>query len=123
MKERASKLLRRKLCPGSAVAERGLPDIDSEDAAEGTLLHAAWLTGTLEERIVLTDEQFGLLERASAMRDELARQVFGNIPKIGIEIADELYIESSALDLTGHLDVVMFSGKVGLIIDLKTGRI
>jgi hypothetical protein len=37
----ASNLLRRKLCPGSANAERDIPEQpESEDATEGTLLHA-----------------------------------------------------------------------------------
>ena len=35
----ASNIARRELCPGSAAAEEGLPEEDSEDAEEGTLLH------------------------------------------------------------------------------------
>ena len=57
----ASQLGRRWLCPGSAKAEEGLPEVESPEAASGTRIHKA---AAVLDLIGASD--IGILEAAEA---------------------------------------------------------
>src|SRR5215471_7073109 len=62
----ASNLFRRALCPGSERLEEGLPDEDSPESREGTLLHEYDANPQLD-RSVLTPDQRDLLRISEAL--------------------------------------------------------
>jgi hypothetical protein len=64
----ASSLHRRFLCPGSGFAERDLPEEDTDDAKEGTLLHYHDENPDIS-RDVLTHEQRSTLDKNKGLRD------------------------------------------------------
>ena len=64
----ASNLFRRALCPGSERLEEGLPDEDSPESREGTLLHEYDANPQLD-RSVLTPDQRDLLYLSFALAD------------------------------------------------------
>ncbi len=124
----ASNLDRRRLCPGSEALERGIPEVESEDAKEGQFLHA--LDAHPEyDREVLKPELRDLL-RISA---ELDRTVFDRVLEqfrilVGEPFQEgrehELFIEGSGVSIPGHCDRWRYwpSHKVMAIVDKKYGR-
>ena len=125
---RSSNLHRRKLCPGSARAEYGLPEEQSNDAAEGTLLHAI-LAGTVDESTAsLTAEQEGTLEIARASHTlalEQIRQVVPDFNPTSAQHEVELVLRDGLEPiLVGHCDDFLLHDGVALYIeDKKMGRI
>lgn len=70
----ASNLFRRALCPGSARLEAGLPDEESEQSHEGTLLHE-YAAHPEYDRAMLKSNQRNLLTSA----DELTKTVIDRV--------------------------------------------
>lgn len=120
---RASELDRRALCPGSAQLEEGLPDEDTPESLEGTLLHQ-YMAHPEYERKVLKDKQQDLLRIAHGIEQQVFDIVIQN-EKIR---DDEQYIELREAegrwnDLTGHMDLWRRypARSLSVIIDWKFG--
>src|SRR5215510_10062110 len=122
----ASNLFRRALCPGSEAMEAGLPDEDTEESREGTLLHHYDAHPELD-RSVLKPEQRDLLEISAA----LDRFIFSRISQTyQLNGKDETssYVENREValnykELPGHADLVRYyiGPKIALIVDKKFG--
>jgi len=70
----SSNLHQRELCPGSAAAEEGLPNEESEYSAEGTFLHALDAQGEVYDQQP-TDEQRHILKAAAEADESIFRAV------------------------------------------------
>jgi hypothetical protein len=132
----SSCLHRRKLCPGSANMERGLPDERNEFSAEGDLLH--WHDARPEvDRGTLTEKQRQILDRNKWLRDR-----FLAVDRRRVEIPDDAPfkvfrdpdVELFLCDVDGipieppfpgHPDMVIWypDYQVAYIFDSKFGRI
>lgn len=126
----ASNIARRELCPGSAAAEEGLPEEDSEDAEEGTLLHKIDAGELKEKDQDLTGEQRDILKYARSADEDIFRAV-----KSSLEIPDgEPFDEGRETEMwfyrgikklfPGHVDRWRYypGFKALIIIDKKYGR-
>lgn len=124
----ASVIHRRALCPGSERLETGLPEDDSAQAREGTLLHEYDANPQLD-RAVLRPNQRDLLATLSAL-DEF---VFDRVKEQFTISDDELFDENREQELMalsdtedatpGHCDRWRYypNRKLLVIIDKKTG--
>lgn len=81
----ASNIFRRYLCPGSERLEAGLPEEDSEEAKEGTLLHKHDADPALERK-KLKPNQRDLLEISEKLRHEVLNRT---IEQFGLEDGGE----------------------------------
>jgi Protein of unknown function (DUF2800) len=101
----ASNLFRRALCPGSERMEYGLPDDDSEQSREGTLLHD-YMAHPEYDRSVLPPHQRDLLERNDALIKIVLERVsdFLRNPEMATKPIRELQLENA-----------LISGKVDLL--------
>ena len=133
----ASQMAKRKACPGSANAERGLPRIDTAWSDEGTLLHKHDANPDLD-RSGLTTQQRGVLERNSGLREAFLAL---ELPRLGIasdarrEIIREREfilsdyegspIISHGMPCPAHPDIIYWYPDylVAIIFDSKFGRI
>jgi hypothetical protein len=125
----ASYLAQWEACPGSAFAQVGLPDSDSEDSQEGTLMHLHDFDPGLD-RSSLTGEQLDVLRYAAEGDEAIFAAVCSSL-SIG---ADEPYTEGREDErwfrrglkalFPGHNDRWRFytERKVLVIIDKKFGR-
>lgn len=125
----SSNIFRRELCPGSHAAEDGLPEDDSEEAIEGTMLHALSIPGAMLAAAALTPEQHDILERCTDLENEalgrvIAEQQLNGDPfEEGWERELWLYQGMRAL-YSGHCDYWRYypARKVLFILDKKFGR-
>lgn len=114
-----SNLRRRKLCPGSARLEKGVADVDTEDARRGRLFHRYW-TNPNYERSLLTPDERDLLERS----DQLHGDVLAVLNMAG---APAMHVEETITGLNGRLtgtpDLVYLwpQPRAALVEDLKSG--
>jgi hypothetical protein len=133
----SSQLGRRLKCPGSALAEKGLPKLDSPWSAEGTLLHELD-ADPKKSRKDLDATQREALERNAALRQKF---LDASLPRLGIsEKAKCVHIiEREFILLDDDLEPVISHGdrvpghpdhvyhypefKIAIIIDSKFGRI
>lgn len=100
----ASNLFRRKLCPGSERLEYGLPDEDSEQSREGTLLHD-YSHHTEYDRSVLSPNQRDLLERNDNLIKILLERVSRVVSGSGVQPIRELQLQNDLI--SGKVDVVV----------------
>lgn len=113
-----SRLEQIRLCPGSYLMQKGIPDEESEWAREGTMLHNAVASGSNRG---LNDEQIELVDRC---RDFMKGLIDGNCAfeqERKFEIYDN---ENDDILLTyGTADVVIFNKLTNLltVIDWKFG--
>lgn len=125
----ASNLHQREACPGSAFAESGIPNEDSPDSVEGTILHSLDDDHALD-RSHLTGEQADVL-KASAEGDE---RIFSAV-RASLSITENSpFVEGGGEELwfrrgikrlfPGHTDKFRFypDKRVLVIIDKKFGR-
>lgn len=126
----SSNIFRRALCPGSHAAEDGLEEETSEEAAEGTLLHALAADPALRLTAQLNPEQLETLERGDELEAEviatiaLERQIVGQPFEEGSE--KELWLHRGMrVAFPGHCDRWRYYPKqrVLIILDRKFGRI
>lgn len=133
----SSQLGRRLKCPGSALAEKGLPRLDSPWSAEGTLLHECDADPT-KSRKDLDVTQREALERNAALRQKFLDAA---LPRLGISdkakcvhlverefmLLDEdlVPVTSHADRVPGHPDHVYFypEFKIAIIVDSKFGHV
>jgi hypothetical protein len=121
----ASNLFRRALCPGSARLEAGLPDEESEESREGTLLHD-YFAHPEYDRAMLKPNQRDLLELADTLtktvidRVELEQDLIGKPHEDYPEKLLDEEILSGRPDWFRHYEL---DGKtnVTLVIDRKFG--
>lgn len=114
----ASGLERLALCPGSLKLEQQCPEIESDAAAEGTLLHAV-LAG---ERSAsdLTDDQMWVVDRCREMEALVVEQ-------LGFDGAEEmrerrLWDDDTEPTFSGKPDAIYLKNGPALCVDYKTGR-
>lgn len=129
----ASNIHRREACPGSAFAEHGLPNEDSEAATEGTMLHAHMADPTLE-RANLTPEQQKTLKSAEEANNQIWELVAAAAIQRGAEWTGE-YSQGEEVELWlrrgikpvfgGHCDLWRYypAAKLLVILDYKFGRV
>lgn len=122
----ASNIARRALCPGSERLEAGLPDEDSDESREGTLLHKYAADRTLDRK-ALKPGQRDLLE----INDRLVREVFQRVAE---QFGEEVAVAAGADNLEwwlhrgirflfpGHPDLWDYrASKLLVILDFKFG--
>lgn len=127
----ASNISRRETCPGSAFAEHGLPNGESEAASEGTMLHAHMADPNLD-KTPLTPEQQKTLEIARHSDLEIFKVVEASAAARG-PVDD--YEEQKEIELWlrrgikpafgGHTDLARYyrHAKMLVIVDYKFGRV
>ena len=113
-----SSLERRERCPGSLLAEQGLPEETSPDAEEGTFLHECVALNRLDD---LTTEQSSAVQSCIDFRESINGS--GEV----IEAHSEFKLRAVGSDFeelyTGTADEVVVT-EIGIsIIDWKFGRI
>lgn len=119
-----SSFARLRLCAGSWNLEKHLPDVSSEDAKEGTLLHVVFATGDGKDN--LEEEQVHAAETCEELFGE-AIEAVGLSGKYPLEIIEKRYWlshpESFEPILSGQLDRALIddTGKA-LVFDAKFGR-
>jgi hypothetical protein len=125
----ASNIARRKACPGSHHAEDGLPEPDdSEESAEGTMLHAMSADPLIERENCLP-EQTRILERCEYLRDDVLYQIVGieNLDEYAYDHGNEraLWVHKGIRPyIPGHCDYWRYypAAEVLIIVDKKFGR-
>ena len=124
-KPSASGMQRLALCPGSWLAERGLPDVPGEAALMGTRLHAHMEHGSLPEDAAEAEAVAWCREQEVA----LAERFLG---WDGVAEADPASPDGRVLrelrwwhgDLfSGQADVVFVANGMALVLDYKFGRV
>lgn len=125
----ASYLAQWQACPGSAFAQHGLPDEDSSDSMEGTMLHAMHADKNLD-RSALTGEQHDILKYTAEGDQRIIKGVGQSLQIADTENyqegkEDERWFRRGIKPLfPGHNDYWRFypHSKVMVIIDYKFGR-
>ena len=133
----ASNLSRRQHCPGSALAEKDLPRVDSEESREGTLLH--WADANPGEgQAKLDAKQREVVQRNAGLR---AKFIAATLERLGIPqdaeckvlterefvlcAEDGEPVTSHGQPVVGHPDYVYWYPQylTVIITDSKFGRI
>jgi len=125
----ASNIFRRAACPGSAFAEDHLPDSESTDAMEGTLLHALNVDPEMD-RSMLTREQKEILATSAKGDDDIFKAIELSIKITEAEefeegFEQELWLRRGIKAIfPGHCDRWRYypGRKILIIIDQKFGR-
>lgn len=129
----ASNIHRREACPGSAFAEFGLPNEESDAASEGTMLHAHMADPKLD-RTNLTPEQLKTIAAAEESNNQIWELVAGAAVQRGAEWTGE-YSQGEEVELWlrrgikpvfgGHCDLWRYypAAKLLVILDYKFGRV
>lgn len=116
-KYRPSCMKRRMLCPISARLEHDKPDVVTEYAQEGTLLHEAVATGKCPESF--TAEQTELFEYCNSIKIQHS----DNVKQVFVEKKLRLYDDSFNELIDGTPDLVInIDSENGIIDDWKFGR-
>jgi hypothetical protein len=109
------------LCPGRHLAQRGMADTQSDDAAFGTKIHAALATG---DKTGLHLEEAGLVDKCNKIEERLLIAYFGEKvrgAKPNPIIEQRFWIEwKDGIKHSGQLDRVHRDGAKALIIEYKT---
>lgn len=119
----ASNMHRLALCPGSWNAERGLSDIESTDAASGTMLHAV-----LGDEIAgdgLDHDDAWVVNQCRELESRLVAQLGFDGPDIEICAEQRLWHQGNdGRSWSGKADRLYINASAGqaLCIDYKTGR-
>ena len=111
-------------CPGSHLAERGLPDSQTEDAAEGEMLHAVMESGDSAHRAKLTEEQAACIEFCRETRRKLSAELLASENVVEL-VEQRLWLRNPAtLDPVAscRVDWAGFSSDSMLVLDWKFGR-
>lgn len=123
-----SSLFRRQSCPGSAMAEKNLPDTVSDDAIEGTMLHEQ-IAGLITRKAVGCEFLHGLSQEQIEVLDKCIKFINAQISMpeyLEIETEVKLSITDSNFEILtyGTCDVVAVSkdGRTAFLCDWKFGR-
>lgn len=106
-----------RLCPGSHIMQKGIPEKESSWAAEGTLLHNAIANDDFSD---LTEEQKEVVERCIEFISTLSK---GEGASWEYEKKLEIKDESGTVITYGYADVIIRSKTKLIVIDWKFGYI
>lgn len=116
----ASGLERIAKCPGSWRMEQGLPEVTSELASEGSLIHA-YLAG---ENVTLTDEQLELVERTVSEEVSVVLNTFGLQNNGSTKAEERLWYNVAGMPVfSGKFDKLYIDGDTAILFDYKFGFI
>lgn len=116
------------LCPGRHLAQRGLPDTQSEDAERGTRIHAALADNANMKK--LSGEERDLAESCREIEKRLVAEFFGDAVFQDTRVFREQrywvrvphHPERNVFyEHSGQPDVVHRRGTRALVLDYKTG--
>jgi len=116
-KPSASSMERYALCPGSFQAERGLPDVKTEDSASGDRIHAA-LAGQRVDPPLTDDEE----TTRAACQKRAAELTESLVPNWDQEFIERRFWWTEILSGQPDLVRVDYTTGTALVIDYKTGR-
>lgn len=111
-------------CPGSHLAERGLPDTKNADSEEGEMLHAVMESGDSAHRAKLTEEQATCIEFCRETRRKLSAELLG-AEEVHAFVEERWWLRNPAtLELAAscRIDWAGFNVGTMLILDWKFGR-
>ena len=111
-------------CPGSHLAERGLPDSQTDDATEGEMLHAVIETGESAQRAKLIEDQAACIEFCRETRRKLSAELLSSENVVDL-VEQRLWLRNPAtLDQVAscRIDWAGFSSDSMLVLDWKFGR-
>lgn len=116
-----SVLFRRELCPGSANAEKDLPEISNEAAERGTYLHDLIAKTLSGNSLHAKEEDLEVAERCADYCVEMISQYFsGELDQALVEQKLE-YKDGEEVLFYGTADYIAIYGKEAILIDWKTG--
>ncbi len=116
----ASKISRVAVCPGSLLAEEGLPNSTSEAAQRGTDIHE------IAEQILRQQPVTGVDAEMIAIAQKYvttAMEQTAHAKKYHIELDVTEALKTIHPSLGGTADLIAIGGGVMTVCDLKTGRI
>ena len=111
-------------CPGSFMAEQCQPESQSDDAAEGEMLHAVLESGDAPHRAKLTEEQTRCIEFCRATRARLSAELLGS-EEVPAYVEERWWLRHpDTLDplASCRIDWAGWRADAMLIIDWKFGR-
>lgn len=111
-------------CPGSHLAERGIPDSKTDDATEGEMLHAVMEFGESTHRAKLTEDQAWCIEFCRETRRKLSAELLG-AEEIHAFVEERWWLRDPAtLEQVAscRIDWAGFNAGSMLILDWKFGR-
>lgn len=111
-------------CPGSHQAEQGQPDQQTDDAAEGEMLHAVMADVPLSA-VALSDDQQWCIDFCRQTRDRLMVELLGPSDSPPIQLMEErLWIRDADLEPVAscRVDFAAQNGATMLALDWKMGR-
>lgn len=110
------------LCAGRHLAQRGIADETSADAASGNKIHE-WLADPASVKLpVLTGDEEQTFDLCRKIEEEILDQVFPKTFNIPCHRENRLWTDVDGLKYSGKPDAVYVCGLIGLILDYKTGR-
>jgi hypothetical protein len=116
----ASKISRVAVCPGSLMAEEGLPNSTSEAAQRGTDIHEIAEKLLRGESVAGVDND--LLDVASRyVTTAIQETIYAKKHYVELDVTDAL--KTIHPSLGGTADLIAIGGGVMTVCDLKTGRI
>lgn len=116
----ASKISRVAVCPGSLLAERGMPYTTSDAAQRGTDIHE--IAEKIMRQQPITDADDDMLSIASKyVATAMEQTAHAKKHYIELDVTDAL--KSIHPSLGGTADLVAIGGGIMTVCDLKTGRI
>lgn len=108
------------LCPGRHLAQRGLPDVETEDSNFGTQIHEALKLGDPKG---LDTDQLSIYEGCEEITDRLMLEKFGMDAGKVEKVKERRFWWRSGdgkLQHSGQVDLLSTLGTEGLLIEYKT---
>lgn len=108
------------LCPGRHLAQRGLPDVDTEDSNFGTQIHEALKLGDSKG---LDSDQLSIYDGCEEITNKLILEKFGiNATKVERVKERRFWWRSGdgKLHHSGQVDLLVKLGEEALIVEYKT---
>ncbi len=115
----ASAMERLGLCAGSHQASSGIKEPESEAARSGSRIHGL-VAG--EQVSAATTEELEMAGRCLTMAESLTQRTFGHPVGDCETVSCEERLWSEGRAFSGKADLVITSGRRGMIVDYKTGR-
>lgn len=115
------------VCSGRFLAQKGLPDVKSEEAESGSAIHAALADSTKGGLPKLSLEQRELFDSCRDIEKRLASGYFGDAKEVKVFREERFWAKvpdgkGGHFNHSGQADVVYRSGSKVLCLDYKTGN-
>ena len=105
-------------CVGRHLAQRGLPDVPSEDASFGTAIHEALKS---DDPSKLESDQLSIYEGCMEIREKLILEKFGmDAGKVDRIKEERFWWRDDGIMHSGQVDLLVKLGTEALIIEYKT---